>query len=146
MPAPIDATSAPLSPPLLTPNLPPDASVEDYEKAIEVERKKYEKMLEAKQKMLARYDWAQAACAEAQTALEQQPSGEHNQSAGVQGQQGQAETPVKGQNQLETPESSNNSTPSKPAHKRGRSSLNAEAPEFVPRFMNSDADDKFSSG
>ncbi|KKY23656.1 hypothetical protein UCDDS831_g02877 [Diplodia seriata] len=132
MPAPIDATSAPLS---------------DYEKAIEVERKKYEKMLEAKQKMLARYDWAQAACAEAQTALEQQqPSGEHNQSAGVQGQQGQAETPGKGQNQLETPESSNNSTPSKPAHKRVRSSLNAEAPEFVPRFMNADADDKFSSG
>ncbi|KAL1631331.1 hypothetical protein SLS54_000090 [Diplodia seriata] len=142
MPAPIDTTSAPLSPPLLTPNLPPDASVEDYEKAIEVERKKYEKMLEAKQKMLARYDWAQAACAEAQTALEQQPSVEHSQSAGVQGQQGQAETPVKGQNQLQTPDS----TPSKPAHKRVRSSLNAEAPEFVPRFMSSDADSKFSSG
>lgn len=53
--------------------------MEDYEKAIEVERKKHEKILAAKQRMLAEYEKIQRACDEAQLAFEQFPGEEFEQ-------------------------------------------------------------------
>ncbi|OJD28862.1 uncharacterized protein BKCO1_1070002 [Diplodia corticola] len=149
MPAPIDAASAPPSPPLPTPSLPPDASVEDYEKAIEIERQKCDKIMEAKAQMMAKYDRAQEACDQAQLALEQHAaSKQEEQKQDQQSQQDQQEQ----QAQTDTPADSSNSsstttTPSKPTattsttgtitttHKRSRSNLNPEAPEFTPGYF-----------
>lgn len=55
--------------------------MEDYEKAIEVERKKHQKILAAKQRMLAEYEEIQRACDEAQMAFEQLPGEEFEQAS-----------------------------------------------------------------
>lgn len=55
--------------------------MEDYEKAIEVERKKHQKILAAKQRMLAEYEKIQRACDEAQMAFEQFPGEEFEQAS-----------------------------------------------------------------
>ncbi|KAB2573969.1 hypothetical protein BFW01_g4238 [Lasiodiplodia theobromae] len=138
MPPPVTISSAPLSPPLLTPTLLPDASVEDYEKAIEVERKKHEKILAAKQRMLAEYEKIQRACDEAQLAFEQFPGEEFEQPSSP------AHSTTK-EDQLQVPSSSDPSTSSKPPRMRSRSSLNAEAPEFIPSFFREGKTDKSSS-
>ncbi|KAK0654479.1 hypothetical protein DIS24_g5169 [Lasiodiplodia hormozganensis] len=138
MPPPVNISSAPLSPPLLTPTLLPDASVEDYEKAIEVERKKHEKILAAKQRMLAEYEKIQRACDEAQLAFEQFPGEEEFEQA-----RSPAHSTTKEDHQA--PSSSDPSTSSKPPRMRSRSSLNAEAPEFIPSFFRDEKTDKSSS-